>query len=400
MVGNSRPFHVNNVVRELRNSDFAATFGDVRLVFSGGEVVPYFKGLLSLLSRDWKHLLQVLPDTELVLLPQFSVVDFFQEEVGGNVDDSINDTQDDVKIKEKKENENEQVAQTKRVPKFLRECETESKKNILDKYLGEIFKNGSHQLEAFEKEENKFPLPLTDPLKIIETKENTDSILSYKDFVAMGKEDAPTPFPLVDLSGHPGCVYLPGILPDFQWPGFLAGPACHTLGWKKSPGKAGDVTSGRTVTIRGNRSISRVLEEAGALGQQAAFLLQLQGQEDQLVGVLHLRQFADGQAASSCPAFQVQGREDWLSLEQLVSLGGYSPGRLFGLGDPCYREQPGGSNMASKVLIYMGDKMTNVRDLTDQWKQVLHQDLKIIKKEEELGLEQKKGGAKPSLGLA
>ena len=367
MVVDCRPLHVNNVVRELRNFNFSATFGDIRLVFSGGEVVPYFKGLLSLLSRDWKHLLQILPDTELVLLPQFSVVDFFQEELEGFLKESCNDMHDDIKVKEKKETQNNQVDQTKTVP-----------------------------VEALEKKEIIFPDSLTDPNEIIETKENIERILSYKDFVALGKEEDPSPCPLVDLSGHPGCVYLPGILPDFQWPAHLAGPPCHTLGWRKSPGKAGDVTSGRTVTVRGNRSISRVLEEARALGQQAAFLLQPQGQEDQLVGVLHLSQFADGQAASSCPAFQVQGREDWLSLEQLLSLGGYSPGRVFGLGDPCYREQPGGSNMASKVLIYMGDKMTNVRDLTDQWKQVLLQDLKMIKKEEELSLEQTKQGAKPS----
>ena len=79
-----RPLHMNNVMRELNNSSFAATFGDIKLVFANGEVthhlsllppdppsaqvIPYFKSLLSLLSLDWKILLQLRPDSKVTIL--------------------------------------------------------------------------------------------------------------------------------------------------------------------------------------------------------------------------------------------------------------------------------------------------------------------------------------------
>ena len=38
MLEDYRPLHINNVVKELNNSSFAAAFGDVKLVFGNGEV--------------------------------------------------------------------------------------------------------------------------------------------------------------------------------------------------------------------------------------------------------------------------------------------------------------------------------------------------------------------------
>ena len=77
--------HMNNVVKELNDSSFAATFGDIKLVFANGEVthhlslhppdppstqvIPYFKSLLSLLSLDWKLLLQLRPDSKVTIIP-------------------------------------------------------------------------------------------------------------------------------------------------------------------------------------------------------------------------------------------------------------------------------------------------------------------------------------------
>ena len=215
--------------------------------------------------------------------------------------------------------------------------------------------------------------------------------LSYQEFLAKAEE--PIPGPMVDLQGHTSPIFLQGIQGDFKWPSHLAGPSSHAMGWRKSPGSAGDV-----VTVRGNRSISSVLEEAGALGQQAAFLLQCQSEGEQLGGVLHLRELADGQAASNCPAFQLQGKEGWLSLKELVSLAGYSPDSFLALGDPYYNRKPGGITMAARVLLYMGEKMTNLQELTDQWKQVLLQDSRRLKEEKEqvkeLGQEQEPGQAK------
>ena len=234
----------------------------------------------------------------------------------------------------------------------------------------------------------------TEPAFVNEVDKATSKVkkfVSYKEFVARAEE--PILGPVVDLQGHTSPIFLQGIQSDFSWPPHLAGPPSHVMGWRKSPGSAGDV-----VTVRGNRSISSVLEDAGALGQQAAFLLQCQAEGEQLGGVLHLRELADGQAASSCPAFQLQGKEDWVSLKEIVSLAGYSPDRFLALGDPYYNRKPGGITMAARVLLYMGEKMTNLQELTGQWKQVLLQDSRRLKEEQdqvkELGQEQEPGHAK------
>ena len=42
MLEDYRRLHVNNVVKELNNSTFAAAFGDVKLVFANGEVTHHF----------------------------------------------------------------------------------------------------------------------------------------------------------------------------------------------------------------------------------------------------------------------------------------------------------------------------------------------------------------------
>ena len=54
--------------------------------------------------------------------------------------------------------------------------------------------------------------------------------------------------------------------------------------------------------------------------------------------------------------------------------------------------------MATRVLLYMGEKMTNLQELTNQWKQVLLQDSIRLKEEQEqikdIGQEQEPGQAK------
>ena len=74
-------------------------------------------------------------------------------------------------------------------------------------------------------------------------------ILSFEEFVAQAEE--PIPGPVVDLQGYTGPIFLQGIQGDFQWPPHLAGPPSHAMGWRKSPGSAGDV-----VTVREPSSCS------------------------------------------------------------------------------------------------------------------------------------------------
>ena len=482
----SWPLHVNNVVRELNNSSFAAAFGDIRLVFANGEVIPYFKSLLSLLSQDWKLLLQLRPHSEVVLLPDFTVGEFFGQELEGYLEDIFHYNQEDFQTQEEDDRAVNQIDQTVHEQEFLAEDKTQTHKICMVEYEEQVTNNRATELGNFfedlidlhketvhgfenittegitEKGEDKYKEfrdqdvvdeAVFDPTEVVEATEkgeehlsskdfmaldeevkaladlgneltqviditekagivlcnkdlavldeetalcsvddttkvivattNDDEFLSYNDFVALGREEEPSPGPVVDLHGYTGSVYLQGIQSDFRWPPHLAGPSSHTMGWRKSPGTSGDV-----VTVRGNKSISRVLQDAGVLGQKAAFLLQFQSDGGQLVGVLHLREFADGQGASTCPAFQVQGREDSLSLQGIVSLAGYSPDRVQALGDPYYYDKTGGCTLASRVQLYMGEALTNLKMLTDQWKQVLLQDSKKLKKEKEQMKEQ------------
>ena len=60
-----------------------------------------------------------------------------------------------------------------------------------------------------------------------------------------------------------------------------------------------------------------------------------------------------------------------MSLKELVSLAGYSPDTILALEDLHYNRKPGGITMAARVLLFMGEKMTNLQELTDQWKQML-----------------------------
>ena len=71
--------HVEQVFRDLTNSGFALSFGDVTLVFEGGECVPYYKGILSLINNKWSRLLQLCSNTDTVFLVGVSKTDFFND---------------------------------------------------------------------------------------------------------------------------------------------------------------------------------------------------------------------------------------------------------------------------------------------------------------------------------
>ena len=67
------PHHPEYVFEHLNDSTFAERFGDIRLIFEGGEVVDYYRALLSLLSWEWSQLLQEAHFSDTVLLPDMSV---------------------------------------------------------------------------------------------------------------------------------------------------------------------------------------------------------------------------------------------------------------------------------------------------------------------------------------
>ena len=71
--------NVHNIIRDVNDPIFSAAFGDLKLVFRDQEVFRYFKGLLSLVCQDRHVLLKLHLETELLLLPEFSLAEFFGE---------------------------------------------------------------------------------------------------------------------------------------------------------------------------------------------------------------------------------------------------------------------------------------------------------------------------------
>ena len=364
--------HVNNIARDFNDPIFLAAFGDLKLVFRDQEVISYFKALLSLLSQDWHVLLKLYPETELVLLPEFSVAEFFGE--------MLKD-QDAAKIEEAGQADLEDIFLYNEG--FIQIKKEEKEEDNSSSLIHFNISNQDILNELPDKIEDTF----TDEAHENAIAESVKKVKTYEEFVSLGRkrDKEANPGPVVDLNGLTGSFYLPGIKEDFQWPPHLAGPSSHSMVWRRRPGKTGEV-----VTLMGNRSVRRVLEDAGQLGQQAAFLLPCQDREEQLVGVLHLPHFAAGQAASCVPAFQLQGREDLVSLEQLVSLTGYTTAQPFDqegvpsrIGDPIYsvKTPPGDSTIAARVLLYIGDDMTDLKSLANIWKQVLLQDSRRLKQE-------------------
>ena len=232
------------VLHQLSDSTFAERFGDIRLVFEGGEVVDYYRALLSLLSHEWGELLQLLPNSDTVMLTGMDVRQFFNPAA---------------------------------LPNERRELETIHNKNDVD--FEEINKYNIEDKNQYDCEPDEV------------ANHNQD------EFYTKPEEQ------VIDLSGHSGPTYLAGILEDFSWPGHLEGPGHHSVGWRKAPGQPGEI-----LDIFGNRSLHTVLAEQGGLPDHAAFLLpHLLHPESQLGGLLHLRDFINGQAATSCRAFQLQG---------------------------------------------------------------------------------------------
>ena len=155
-------------------------------------------------------------------------------------------------------------------------------------------------------------------------------------------------------------VLLAGQLGDFHWPPGVAGPASHRVGWRKEPGRAGDV-----LAIRGNRSLYTVLAQRILLPEHAAFLLP---SHPHLAGMLRVKEFVNAQVAPSHPTFVVG--EEVVSLAELVGRAGW---QAEGAGAFYVRGQ-GGGELASRVLVCMGETVTSLAELTDHWKRELVRD--------------------------
>ena len=263
------PHHPEHVFEHLNDSNFAERFGDIRLIFEGGEVVDYYRALLSLLSWEWSKLLQEAPFSDTVLLPDMAVREFFNPVP---LTEQLWATQD---------------------PKF-----------------GETEASDETETSAKDNTANCLVVVKDEPLNnFVEHEEEEESQAG-----SQRQEENLTHLPVANLSGQSGPAYLPGILPDFSWPGYISGPGHHSMGWRKAPGQAGYM-----LKVLGNRSLHTVVAEQGGLPELAAFLLPHQEEPaSQLGGILHIKDFINGQAATSCAAFQLEGQDGKVSFQYHV----------------------------------------------------------------------------------
>ena len=61
--------HLKNLRHQLWLPNFMETFGDVKLVFMGGESLRFYRSILANISPNWKTILQVCKETDTILLP-------------------------------------------------------------------------------------------------------------------------------------------------------------------------------------------------------------------------------------------------------------------------------------------------------------------------------------------
>ena len=72
-------WHAKQVFMVLTAPQFASNFGDVTLVFQDGEQVRFYRSILSLISDEWRLLLQVCNNSDLVILTGHSRKEFFED---------------------------------------------------------------------------------------------------------------------------------------------------------------------------------------------------------------------------------------------------------------------------------------------------------------------------------
>ena len=79
--------HVQQIFQELTSPEFSSLHGDVTLVFKNNDRIHFYKSILSLIKHEWNLLHQIFSkNTEVVILPEITLQDFFDEMMEKNSD--------------------------------------------------------------------------------------------------------------------------------------------------------------------------------------------------------------------------------------------------------------------------------------------------------------------------
>ena len=71
--------HLRGLLQQLWLPNFMRSFGDVNLVFMGGESMRFYKSILANISNNWKTVLEVCMEADTVLLPGTEKGEFWDE---------------------------------------------------------------------------------------------------------------------------------------------------------------------------------------------------------------------------------------------------------------------------------------------------------------------------------
>ena len=71
--------HSMNLLHQMWLPKFMKSFGDVKLVFMGGQSIWFYRSVLANISLTWKTLLEVCKETDAILLPETEKREFLDE---------------------------------------------------------------------------------------------------------------------------------------------------------------------------------------------------------------------------------------------------------------------------------------------------------------------------------
>ena len=71
--------HLRGLLQQLWLPNFMRSFGDVKLVFMGGESIRFYRSILANISLNWKTIMEVCMETDTVLLPETEIGEFWDE---------------------------------------------------------------------------------------------------------------------------------------------------------------------------------------------------------------------------------------------------------------------------------------------------------------------------------
>jgi len=303
--------HITNLVSQLSNQNFAEKFGDLKMVFQD-RTVSFYKLLLATANSEWGEMLVQEDDIDVVIIENTSAEEFFSR-----FQFSKNSSEDGYYLP-LLDNGPEVI---------INKCEVQ-----------DIIENGKNIKEEI-------------PEETVELEEDVPTVI-YNDMTNDIKSDHSWSELCSGSKDEERVLSL--ISSDFKWPGHLEAPNFHSMNWR---------TSSEAFEVMGNKSIFSLLEKRFVdLPSETTFNMNyMEDQSQCLTGIFRLKDFVNGGAFHDLSVFLIEGEEQALSLRNV----------LF----QCkYKVEKDIIPNSENVNIVIGEKVQNLKYMTDCWKQELFAD--------------------------